>query len=192
MPLAPPPLFYVVGPSGAGKDTLLAGARRRLDGGGDIVFAHRYITRPADAGGENHVALGDGEFEARARAGLFALAWASHGHRYGIGTEIETWMALGLAVVVNGSRGYLDTAAGRFPTLVPVLVTAPPDIIARRLAERGREDAATIETRLRRNDNVAQISHPTLTVVENAGSVEDGVIALLSALTGGHAARRSA
>lgn len=180
-----PPLFYVIGPSGAGKDTLLAGARSRLDGDG-VLFAHRYITRPANAGGENHVALSNDEFETRDSAGLFALAWSSHGHRYGVSIEIDSWMALGFAVVVNGSRGYLDAAAGRFPTLVPVLITVPMDLVANRLATRGREDAATIAARLRRNGDVADIAHPALTVVENTGPVEDGVAALLRVLTSAH------
>ena len=39
-------LIYVMGPSGAGKDSLLGYARERL-AEQPLVFAHRYITRPA-------------------------------------------------------------------------------------------------------------------------------------------------
>ncbi|HKQ31163.1 MAG TPA: DUF1045 domain-containing protein, partial [Burkholderiales bacterium] len=74
-------LFYVVGPSGAGKDSLLHYVKERLGDHRSIAFAHRYITRAADAGGENHVALDEAEFARRESAGAFAMHWDSHGHR---------------------------------------------------------------------------------------------------------------
>jgi ribose 1,5-bisphosphokinase len=177
-----PPLFYVIGPSGAGKDTLIAGARSRLRPSARILFAHRYITRPADAGGENHIALDHQDFAARVAAGLFALDWESHGNRYGIGIEIHDWLATRFAVVVNGSRGCLATAAERFPSLVPVLVTAPAPLLAERLARRGREPAAAIDARLARSGTLDPVAHPELRIVENTGSVEDGVAALIETM----------
>lgn len=60
-------LFYVVGASGVGKDTLIRHARDALrPNAHHIVFAHRYITRPVDAGGENPIALTQAEFALRA------------------------------------------------------------------------------------------------------------------------------
>jgi ribose 1,5-bisphosphokinase len=81
-------LIYVMGPSGCGKDSLLRYARARLAGDPAVVFAHRYITRAAAAGGENHVELTPAEFATRLRKHLFALTWESHGHAYGVGIEI--------------------------------------------------------------------------------------------------------
>lgn len=78
-------LFYVIGPSGSGKDSLMRYARASLAGDPSVVFAHRYITRPMELHGENHVALTETEFDARLAAGLFAMHWESHGLRYGIG-----------------------------------------------------------------------------------------------------------
>jgi len=144
----PARLIYVAGPSGSGKDALLRYARERIGGEPAVAFAHRYITRPAHPGGENHVALTRSEFDARRRRGLFALAWERNGHAYGVGIEIDDWLAKGVAVVVNGSRRCLHEARRRHPQLVAVLIDAPPDVLRRRLFARGREDAQAIERRL--------------------------------------------
>ena len=55
-------LILVIGPSGAGKDSIIAGAAERLRDDKRILFARRVITRPAHAGGENHLAVSAGEF----------------------------------------------------------------------------------------------------------------------------------
>lgn len=143
-------LIYVVGASGSGKDSLMSYARSRLAHESQVVFAHRYITRSADAGGENHVALTQEEFDSRRRAGLMAMHWESHGHAYGLGIEVNQWLAKGITVVVNGSREYLETAAQRYPELVPVWVEVSPEVLRARLQARGREGAEEIEKRLAR------------------------------------------
>ncbi len=144
-------LIYVVGPSGSGKDSLMAYARAALAGDRRVAFAHRYITRAADAGGENHVALTAAEFESRRQSGLFAMHWDSHGYAYGVGIEINQWLAKGVTVVVNGSRHYLETAARRYPELLPVWIVASPEVLRARLHARSRESAAEIEARLARS-----------------------------------------
>ncbi|POZ60876.1 phosphonate metabolism protein/1,5-bisphosphokinase (PRPP-forming) PhnN [Chromobacterium alticapitis] len=144
----PGTLWYVIGPSGAGKDSLLAYARDRLSADAGVMFAHRYITRPAGAGGENHVALSAEEFDARAASGCFALSWRRHGLAYGLGVEVDLWLGQGLDVVVNGSRSSLALAAQHFPTLRALWITASPETLAARLAGRGRESADEIARRL--------------------------------------------
>lgn len=139
-----------MGASGCGKDSLMAAARMQLPPESPVVFAHRYITRLADAGGENHVALTPAEFLLRLDRGLFALSWESHGFSYGIGREINLWMERGLSVVMNGSRAALAMAVQIYPELLPVLVTVPEDVLRERLEARGREDAAEVERRLAR------------------------------------------
>lgn len=143
-------LVYVVGASGSGKDSLMSYARSRLAHDSQVVFAHRYITRAADAGGENHVALTQEEFDSRRRAGLMAMHWESHGHAYGIGIEVNQWLAKGITVVVNGSREYHETAAKRYPELMPVWVEVSPQVLRSRLLARGREGADEIQKRLAR------------------------------------------
>jgi ribose 1,5-bisphosphokinase len=175
-------LVYVMGPSGAGKDTLLAYARARLDPQ-RVVFAHRYITRPADPAAENHVVLSRAEFAAREAAGFFALAWESHGFMYALGIEIDLWRDHGLVVVASGARGAWASALRRYPDAMGVVIEAPADVCARRLASRGREDAEAICTRLKR-----EITMPTskgsVHRLDNSGPVAlagDALVSLLRA-----------
>ncbi len=182
-------LVLVVGPSGAGKDTLLDAARDRLAGDPRFHFARRAITRPASAGGEAHEALTEAEFAARQAAGGFALFWQAHGLSYGIPTEIAEHLALRRTVVANVSRAVIEPAAARFPARV-IEITAPAAILAARLGQRGREDAADIAARLARSVALP----PTVDIqrVMNDASLEEGVGRFLAALSrAGEAARQS-
>src|SRR3712207_2085991 len=100
-------LVAVVGPSGAGKDTLIAGARARLGPDPRFRFVRRGITRPASAGGEDHEPLDRGTFLRRRDAGGFALWWEAHGLLYGVPRDIEADLAASRCVVANLSRGVL-------------------------------------------------------------------------------------
>jgi ribose 1,5-bisphosphokinase len=173
-------LYYVMGPSGVGKDSVLGWVRAH-GVSHDVLCAHRYITRPADAGGENHVALSEAEFVSRAHRGLFALTWRAHGLHYGIGREIEHWLERGVTVLVNGSRDAYPQACERFPALQPVVITASSETIAARLTARGRESDADIAARLARCD-AYQAPRGAL-VIHNDGSLNDAGDMLLKAIT---------
>jgi phosphonate metabolism protein PhnN/1,5-bisphosphokinase (PRPP-forming) len=167
-------LLLVVGPSGAGKDTLLDGAKRALAGDPRVRFVRRVITRPAEAGGEDHEPATDAEFAAR----TFVLQWQAHGLRYGI-PDITEDLAIGLTVVASVSRSVIAEAVRRFPTRV-IEVTAPPDVLAARLAARGRETAADIAGRLARQ--VPLPAGVAVTRVVNDGTPEQGIDRFLRAL----------
>jgi ribose 1,5-bisphosphokinase len=176
-----PQLFYIVGASGVGKDSLMEYARLRINASMPVLFAHRYITRPPKDGNENHVYVSPEEFRLRRDKGLFALHWVSHGLYYGIGKEIDSWMESGFHVVVNGSRQYLPVALQRYPDLVTIVIEADPDIIRRRLESRGRETAADIEQRVQRQpDRWTGSSSPIS--IRNNGPLEEGGNALIAAL----------
>jgi ribose 1,5-bisphosphokinase len=165
-------LVLVVGPSGAGKDTLLKAAREALADDPRFRFVRRVITRPADAGGEAHEAATEIEFAARD----FALQWQAHGLRYGIPADA---IAGAPVAVANVSRTIVAEAARLGPLRV-IEVTAPPAVLAARLASRGREAAADVATRLTRT--IAVPAGVPMDRVVNDGPLEDGVARFLAAL----------
>jgi len=175
-------LFLVVGPSGAGKDSLIAGVRAVLLPAGTHMFPRRVVTRPAEAGGEDHVAVDAHTFAAWRDAGRFALHWSAHGLDYGVPREIETALAAGRAVVVNVSRTVVDPARIGFAPVVVVMVTAPPEVLARRLADRGRETEADMAARLARTAPLPPPGPDVVTVV-NDGPLDAGIRRLLDVLT---------
>jgi ribose 1,5-bisphosphokinase len=125
--------------------------RKHLSNNPNIAFAHRYITRPANICGENHIALSQEEFEARRTLGLFSMHWQSHCYSYGIGIEIDCWLSRGMNVVVNGSREYLNNARQKYSGLLPVHIIVSSDVLRARLLARGRESRAEVDARIARH-----------------------------------------
>jgi phosphonate metabolism protein PhnN/1,5-bisphosphokinase (PRPP-forming) len=172
-------LVAVVGSSGAGKDTLMAGARAALAGDERFHFARRCITRPEEAGGEAHLPLAEEEFRRLRDAGGFALSWQAHGLCYGIPAHVANEVEAGKVVVANLSRGVLAEAARAFRLRV-LEITAPPSVLAARLAARGRESADDVARRLAREAPLPG----SLAVhrVVNDGPPEQGVAAVVEVL----------
>lgn len=143
-------LVYVVGPSGAGKDSLLGWVAQRLGAGSDVAFARRTITRATQTDGEQHESIDTDSFMRLHEAGAFGMAWQANGLRYGVRRAALPPLAVARQVIVNGSRGYLDEARQRYPGLTIVHVTAGIDTLRQRLLARGRESAEMVEARVRR------------------------------------------
>jgi phosphonate metabolism protein PhnN/1,5-bisphosphokinase (PRPP-forming) len=165
-------LIYVVGPSGAGKDSLLEWIRARLPADTGVRLARRTITRPAGAGGEDHIAATNAQFDAALARGEFALHWRANGHRYGVGREIEQWLAAGQSVVVNGSREYLTVARVKFPQLEAVHVVAPAEVLEARLARRSRERPDEADRRLQRTAQLPDTTREAALLLVNDGPIE--------------------
>ena len=139
-------LIVVVGPSGAGKDSVLRGWRAAPDA---PHFAQRVITRAPDAT-EQHEAVVPGDFAGLRAQGLLATWWRAHGLDYGVRCSQLEPLARGRWVVVNGSRAHLPALRAQAPGLRVVEIGAPAHVLAQRLAARAREDAAGRESRLGR------------------------------------------
>jgi len=181
-------LILVTGPSGAGKDTLISGAARLLADDAGFVFPRRSITRPADAGGEDHVCLTTAAFDAAEAQGAFALSWRAHGLAYGVPALVARDLVAGRAVVVNVSRSVVEEARRRFDEVAAIAIEVPRAALAQRLAARGRETEGEIALRLERAE-AAPAAEDAITFI-NDGPIETCVArfaALLRELAPGSA-----
>ena len=173
-------LVLVTGPAGAGKDTLLAASREALAGDPRYRIVRRVLTGPAARSSEEYEVVTEAEFEKRCRMGSFALHWRANGVQYGVPADVELDLAAGRIVVANVSRTVIADAVARFPVFV-VEITAPSDVLARRLAARGRNDAVGIARRLSR---ATELPLPVeREVIVNDGTIEQGAKRLLAALS---------
>ena len=174
--------MLVVGPSGAGKDTLISYCRSRLSDNGRVVFPRRTITRAGDDGSEDHHCVSEAEFRRQAGGGAFAIHWQAHGLCYGVPVSVNTALAEGRTVVVNVSRSVVDAARLRYRPLLVVSVSARRDVVAERLRERGRESLDDIARRLARSDLI-EVGGPDVVRLDNSGTIEAAGEALLLLLT---------
>jgi ribose 1,5-bisphosphokinase len=178
--IGPGRLVLVVGPSGAGKDTLLNLTRAACAADASIVFPRRVVTREASLAEDNAQVSPDAFREALAR-GEFAMHWEAHGHCYALPRAIDDDIRAGRTVVVNASRTAIETMRRLYADIVVVLITAPPDVLERRLAMRARGSDGPIEERLRR---AVEEAVPDATIV-NVGAAEDHARRLLEIIRGG-------
>ncbi len=173
--------MLVVGPSGAGKDTLLRRAAAELRPDARFCFPRRCITRPAGDPHEDHVALTEAEFRARERAGEFALAWRAHGLSYALPGTVGSLVAEGRVVAANVSRSVIAEARSRFTRVGVIQVTASGETLALRLGDRGRESAEERARRLAR-PAPAFPEGPDVRTLVNDGPLDTSAAAFVSLL----------
>ncbi|WP_421874066.1 phosphonate metabolism protein/1,5-bisphosphokinase (PRPP-forming) PhnN [Pararhizobium sp.] len=164
-------IIVVVGPSGAGKDSVIGFVAQHFADRKDIDFVRRIITRPSDAGGEDHESISGEDFDSRLSAGDFAVAWQAHGLKYGIPQDALEKVRAGRILIANGSRAVLGQFRQTFPRVAIVNIIASPQVLASRLVARGRESEQDILNRLKRQ--VPDIfDEPDVTTIDNSGPLE--------------------
>jgi ribose 1,5-bisphosphokinase len=177
--IGPGRLVLVVGPSGAGKDTLLGMARSAIAEDNNIVFPSRVVTREASAF-EDNAQLGADEFRQALARGEFAMHWEAHGHLYGLPRAIDDDIRAGRSVVVNVSRTVIDAARRRDANITVIAITAPPEMLAERLKMRARGSDGRVEQRLSRT---VDTTAPDITIL-NVGRPDDHARRLVRAIRG--------
>jgi ribose 1,5-bisphosphokinase len=180
--IGPGRLVLVVGPSGAGKDTLIGLARAACGDDGNIVFPRRVVTRAATSFEDNEQVSPEVFRQAQTR-GDFAVHWQAHGHCYALPRAIDDDIRAGRAVVANVSRGVVDTMRRAYAAVVVVSVTAPPEILAERLAARARDSDGKIADRL--NRAVQSVAAAPDVIIMNVGDVENHARRLAQIIRGG-------
>jgi ribose 1,5-bisphosphokinase len=161
----------IVGPSGGGKDTLIRYAEARFGTETAVLFARRVVTRASDQTREDHESVTFEEFDRRQRCGAFAFSWEAHGLKYGVPVSVDDAIRHGRVVVANLSRGVIPSLRARYANVAVVLVTARPETLARRLAERAGQSAEELGRRMARSADAAVAVESSLTI-ETEGSPE--------------------
>lgn len=175
-------LVYCMGPSGAGKDSLLDWLRAHLPTPCPVHWAQRTISRAAIPGGEAHESVSPDAFVALRRQQAFALHWDANGLGYGVRHAQLAPLTLGGWVLLNGSRAYLPEALARFPGLVAVHITASPQVLRERLLSRGRETREEVDARVERALAYEPPPGAASLEVRNDGALGDAGQRLLNAL----------
>nr|WP_112527308.1 phosphonate metabolism protein/1,5-bisphosphokinase (PRPP-forming) PhnN [Phyllobacterium sp. P30BS-XVII] len=171
----------VVGPSGAGKDTIMDFAREALRGQPDFHFVRRVVTRPSTVDAEDHDSLSEEAFLTAQREGAFCHCWEAHGLRYGLPVSVNLKVEQGTVAIANVSRGILPALRESYANFIVVHITASHEVLAQRLAARGREDAEEIKRRLMRAaPNPCDPADAV--VIDNSGVVADAGAAFVTIL----------
>jgi ribose 1,5-bisphosphokinase len=178
--IGPGRLVLVVGPSGAGKDTLIARARAACRGDATVVFPARVITRPPSIFEDNEF-MPPSAFEQAAANGAFAIWWSAHGHMYGIPLAVDFDIEAGRTVVCNVSRSVVGAVRERYANVVTVLVTAPREVLEPRLTARARGSDGGIAHRMSRVELADGKLRPDV-IINNVGEPETAARKLVDTL----------
>ena len=131
--IGPGRLILVVGPSGAGKDTLIRLAQVSCAGDSSLIFARRVVTRAATAHESNEQVSPEAFRLARIER-KFAVDWEAHGHCYALPCAIDEDIRANRTVIANVSRTVVDAMRRAYANACRASpsTTNPPRAIPRR------------------------------------------------------------
>ncbi|WP_044414941.1 AAA family ATPase [Halarcobacter anaerophilus] len=157
-------IVLIIGPSGAGKDTLIKEAKKEFKE--KINFVKRYITRESDVNESNYY-IDEYAFEILRHNSYFASSWNAHGNFYGIP---KRFIKNGINLI-SISRGRIKDFENLYEKVYTINITLPKEILKQRLLKRGRENKEDIEKRVQRE--YEKIEAKNLIEFDNLASIED-------------------
>ena len=180
--VGPGHLVLVVGPSGAGKDTLLDLVRAATAYDRSLMVARRVVTRAATSA-EDHDSVSEAAFDAALAKADFAIWWAAHGNKYAIPRAADDAIRAGHTVLCNVSRAVVAPARERYARVTVVLVTAPEEVLRQRLEGRKRDSDGNLDKRVTRAAAPESELKPDV-VIMNIGTAEEAAAKLLQTAQG--------
>ena len=186
----------IVGPSGAGKDTVINAVHEVLANNEDFLFTRRIITRQSGIsrqnrqdenskklGNEDNIEVSVAQFLKLLDQGAFSMHWFAHGIYYGLPADIENDVKQGKIVIANISRNSLGMAKKLFDHVFVVEINAPAKILKERLINRKRESKSDIAERLERANVPIQLpGGAAYCYIDNSGDVKIAAGKLLAIL----------
>ena len=147
----------IVGPSGAGKDTIMNAVHEVLKNNPEFLFVRRIITRKAginsfndhdetsqNIGNEDNIGVSLEKFFELSEKASFSLQWFAHGIHYGLPMGIVDEVHKGKIVIANVSRAELEHTKELFGKVYVIEINAPIEILKERLLGRKREKITDI------------------------------------------------
>lgn len=186
----------IVGPSGAGKDTIMNAVHEVLKNNPEFLFVRRIITRKAginsfndhdetsqNIGNEDNIGVSLEKFFELSQKASFSLQWFAHGIHYALPIGIVDEVHKGKIVIANVSRAELEHAKELFGKVYVIEINAPIEILKERLLGRKREKITDIEERLKRaNIPIHLPEGAKYCYIDNSGNVKSAVDKMLSVL----------
>lgn len=152
-------MYIISAPSGAGKTSLV---KQLLATVPDIKVSVSHTTRPARPGerdGVDYYFVDSATFQALAQAGVFLESARVFDYRYGTSRHaVNERLSSGIDVILEIDWQGARQVREHIPDACSMFILPPSlDTLRRRLEQRGQDDKAVIDRRMR--DAMAEISH---------------------------------
>lgn len=186
-------VVVISGPSGAGKDTVIAGAMDLDPSLSKVATAKTRAPRPGEVEGVHHVFLTDEQFDRWVAEGAFLEYVEIYGHRSGVPrAAVDDLLSQGKTPILRTDIQGARTLRDRLDDPLLVFVTAPDlDALERRMRSRAAETESEIAARLAEAEaELAELDWFDLVIVNEDGRDHEAARALVHAIAAARTTRQ--